>query len=160
MYNKKNKLRNLLFESFNDRNEPFYYLAPEIVGSVANANMDMNKNLFIIDFNTTDGREMKLTVKSDSFNNWLDKENCENSGVIDFLKTYISSSNPIEQLETENLEEIVDEYGDIMSDDDLPNNSNNSMIGKSRFGSEKAIKQTIPKSKRMFGNLGVGVITW
>lgn len=160
MYNKKNKLRNLLFESFNDRNEPFYYLAPEIVGSVANANMDMNKNLFIIDFNTTDGREMKLTVKSDSFNNWLDKESCENSGVIDFLKTYISSSNPIEQLETENLEEIVDEYGDIMSDDDLPNNSNNSMVGKSRFGSEKAIKQTIAKSKRYYGDLGLGVITW
>ena len=62
MYNKNNRLRNILFESFHDRNESFYYLAPDIVGSVSNANMDMDKNIFIIDFNTTDGRLLNLKV--------------------------------------------------------------------------------------------------
>lgn len=160
MYNKNSRLRSILFESFHDRNESFYYLAPDIVGSVANANMDMNKNLFVIDFNTTDGRDLKLTVKSDCFNNWMNKEECENSGVVDFVKQFVSVSKSEDELEADTLEEIVDEYGDIIDSDDMPNNANNSMVGKSKFGSEKAIKQTIAKSKRYYGDLGLGVVTW
>ena len=38
MYSKGKELRNILIEGFNDRDESFYYLAPDIVGSVANAN--------------------------------------------------------------------------------------------------------------------------
>lgn len=175
MYKKGNQLRTILFESFHDRDENFYYLAPDIVGSVASANMDMNKDVFTIDFITTDGRNMKLKVKNDSINNWIDKSECENNGIIDFVKEFISVSNLKDddnQIEEDaygdyddgkdgkQLEEIVDEYGDIMGDDDMPNNSNNSMVGNSKFGSEKAIKQTIAKSKRYYGDLGLGVITW
>ncbi len=160
MYNKNNRLRNILFESFHDRNESFYYLAPDIVGSVSNANMDIEKNIFVIDFNTTDGRLLNLKVKNDCFNNWLNQEECENSGVVDFVKHFISNSKSEDELEADTLEEIVDEYGDIMNNDDMPNNSNNSMVGKSKFGSEKAIKQTIAKSKRYYGDLGLGVVTW
>lgn len=160
MYNKNNRLRNILFESFHDRSESFYYLAPDIIGSVASANMNMDKNIFVIDFITTDGRKLKLTVKNDCFNNWMEKEECENSGVVDFVKNFISTSKSEDELESETLEEIVDEYGDIMGNDDMPNNSNNSMVGKSKFGSEKAIKQTIAKSKRYYGDLGLGVVTW
>lgn len=160
MYNKNNRLRNILFESFHDRNESFYYLAPDIVGSVSNANMDMNKNIFVIDFNTTDGRILNLKVKSDCFNTWLNQEESENSGVVDFVKHFISNSKSEDELEAGHLDEIVDEYGDIMSSDDMPNNSNNSMVGKSKFGSEKAIKQTIAKSRRYYGDLGLGVVTW
>ena len=60
MYSKGKELRNILIEGFNDRDESFYYLAPDIVGSVANANMDVDKDIFIIDFSTTDGRDMNL----------------------------------------------------------------------------------------------------
>jgi hypothetical protein len=160
MYKNKSQLRTILFESFNDREENFYYLAPDIVGSVASANMDMNKDVFTIDFITTDGRNMKLKVKNNSVNSWMDKSDCENSGMIDFVKDFISSSKSEEEMESGTLEEIVDEYGDIIGNDDMPNNSNNSMVGNSKFGSEKAIKQTIAKSKRYYGDLGLGVITW
>lgn len=160
MHKKKSQLRTILFESFNDRDENFYYLAPDIVGSVASSNMDMDKNIFTIDFITTDGRNMKLKVKNNSINDWMDNSDCENSGIVDFVKEFISSSKSEEEMEPETLEEIVDEYGDIMGNDDMPNNSNNSMIGNSKFGSEKAIKQTIAKSKRYYGDLGLGVITW
>jgi hypothetical protein len=159
MYKGKQLLRNLLFESFQERNEDFFYLAPDIIGSVANANMNIGKNKFVIDFTTTDGRDMKLSVKNDCVSNWMNN-NSENSGMVDFVKEFISKSKPEEELETDTLEEIVDEYGDIMSDDDMPNNSNNSMIGKSKFDSDKAIRQTIAKSKRYYGDLGLGVITW
>ncbi len=159
MYKGKQLLRNLLFESFQERKEDFFYLAPDIIGSVANANMDIAKDVFVIDFITTDGRDMKLSVNTNSINNWM-SNNSENSGIVDFVKDFISSSKPEENLESENLEEIVDEYGDIIPDDDMPNNSNNSMIGKSKFDSEKSIKQTIAKSRRYYGDLGLGVITW
>jgi hypothetical protein len=156
----KNQIRNVLFEGFNEREEPFFYLAPDIVGSVAGANMNMDKNVFSVDFMTTDGRNMTLKVKNDSANNWFQKNEGEDFGVYEFVKDFISKSKPEEELESDTLDEIVDEYGDIMGDDDMPNNANDAMIGKSKFGSEKAIKQTIPKSKRYYGDLGLGVITW
>ena len=161
MSKKGTQLRSLLFESFQEREEPFFYLAPDMIGSVTNANMDMEKNIFVIDFITVDGRNMGLRVKNDCINNWLEQDNGENAGLQDFLKQFIGTSQSEDDSEeNEMLGEIVDEYGDIMPDDDLPNNSNNSMIGNSKFGSEKAIKQTIPKSKRYYGDLGLGVITW
>ena len=67
MYSKGKELRNILIEGFNDRDESFYYLAPDIVGSVASANMDVDKDIFIIDFSTTDGRDMNLKVKNAAF---------------------------------------------------------------------------------------------
>ena len=160
MYNKGSQLRNILIEGFNDRNESFYYLAPDIIGSVANANMDMGKNIFVVDFITTDGRNMSLKVKNDCINKWLNNSQNKNCRILDFLKDFISNSQSEDDLSSDTLEEIVDEYGDIMSDDDMPNNSNNSMVGNSKFDSEKAVKQTIAKSKRYYGDLGLGVITW
>lgn len=160
MYNKGKELRNILIEGFNDRNESFYYLAPDIVGSVANANMDIDKNIFVIDFVTTDGRGMNLKVKNDCINSWMNNSENQNSKIIDFVKDFIHTSKSEDELNQDTLDEIVDEYGDIMSNDDMPNNSNDSMVGKSKFGSEKAIKQTIAKSKRYYGDLGLGVVTW
>ena len=154
------QLRSLLFESFQESNEPFFYLAPDMIGSVTNANMDMEKNIFVVDFVTVDGRDMGLRVKNDCFNKWSEGNDGEESGIQDFIKHFIGASRPEDELEEGMLGEIVDEYGDIMPDDDLPNNANNTMIGTSKFGSEKAIKQSIPKSKRYYGDLGLGVVTW
>jgi hypothetical protein len=160
MLKKGTQIRSLLFESLNEREEPFFYLAPDMINSVTDANMDMNKGVFIIKFSTVDGRDMGLTVKNDSVHNWLDGEIGENDGMLEFLKHFIGNSKSQDDEGQENLDEIVDEYGDLMSDDDMPNNSNNSMIGKSKFDSGKAIQQTIPKSRRYYGDMGLGVITW
>lgn len=160
MINKGTQIRKLLFESLNENEEPFFYLAPDMINSVTDANMDMSKDVFIISFVTTDGRDMKLNIKNNSVNNWLNNEAGDNDGMIEFLKSFIEKSQSEDDMEEGTLEEIVDEYGDVMSDDDMPNNSNNSMMGKSKFGSDKAIKQTVPKSKRYYGDLGLGVVTW
>ena len=160
MYNKGKQLRSILIEGFNDRDESFYYLAPDIVGSVASANMNVDKNIFIIDFRTTDGRDMNLKVKNDCVNNWMNNSENQNSNIVDFVKDFIHMSKSEDELSQETLDEIVDEYGDIMSNDDMPNNANDSMVGKSKFDSEKAIKQTIAKSKRYYGDMGLGVVTW
>jgi hypothetical protein len=154
----KNKIKNIVLEGFNDRQEPFFYLAPDIVGSVATANMDMGKNVFKIDFITTDGRNMKLIVKNDSINNWLNDCQDENSDILDFVKDFLVKSKSEEEYEHGTLEEIVDEFGDIMSDDEQ--SAINRHVGNSKFDSDITIKQTIPKSKCYYGDLGLGVITW
>lgn len=155
---RKNKIKNIVLEGFNDRQEPFFHLAPDIVGSVATANMDMGKDLFQIDFLTTDGRKMKLIVKNNSINNWFDNCQDNNLGILDFVKDFIIKSKPEEECEIENLEEIVDEFGDIMPDEEQ--SPINRHVGNSKFDSDITIKQTIPKSKRYYGDLGLGVITW
>jgi hypothetical protein len=163
MYKKGTQLRNILFESFQERNESFFYLAPDIIGSVATANMDMDKNLFIIDFNTTDGRDLKLSVDNECVNNWMDKEENSNSGLVDFIKHFLQTSTPEEEFEqnkeeVEPIEEIVDEYGDIMSDDD--ESAINPGIGKSKFDSDRVVKQVIPRTRRYYNDNSLGVITW
>ena len=58
------------------------------------------------------------------------------------------------------MSEIVNEFGDLIGDEDMPNNSTNSMVGKSKFGTDKAIRQTVPKIKTYDANLGHGIVTW
>jgi hypothetical protein len=99
---------------------------------------------------------MDLKVPYDSFSKWHQDNN--DSEIKDFLIKFIECSKQLE--EEEMLDEIVDEYGEIMGDDDRPSNHNFSSVGKSKFGTDKTIKQTIPKSKRFYGDLGLGVISW
>lgn len=155
---KQNKIKNIVLEGFNDRKESFFHLAPDIIGSVATANMDMGKNIFKIDFVTTDGRNMKLIVKNDSVNNWFQDCQSENSGVLDFVKDFLVKSKPEEECEHGALEEIVDEFGDIMPNDEQ--SPINRHVGSSKFDSDITIKQTVAKSKRYYGDLGLGVVTW
>ena len=155
MYNKKTKIKNIVLESFNDRNENFFYLAPDIVGSVATANMDMSKNLFTISFTTTDGRDLNLIVKNNSINNWFSTCN-KNASIVDFVKDFLQKSKSEE--EYGNLDEIVDEFGDIMSDEEQ--SAINRHVGNSNLDSDLAIKQSVAITKRYYGDLGLGVVTW
>lgn len=152
-------IKKLVEEGIEGKKEDFFYLAPDMIGSVTNSNMDMSKGIFVIDFRTTDGNPMKLMTKPSCVDNWMKNADKE-AGMLDFVKTFVTKSTVEDEMETGQLEEIVDEYGDIIGDDDMPNNSNNSMVGNSKFDSDKTIKQTIAKSKRYYGDLGLGVITW
>ena len=58
------------------------------------------------------------------------------------------------------INEIVDEFGDLIGDDDMGNNSTNNMVGNSVFGTDKTIRQTVPKIKTYDSNLGRGMVTW
>lgn len=157
MENKKLKIRDSIIKMLNENKEPFFYLAPDIVGSINNANLNAKNNSFRIDFDTKDGRSLSLTVPFKTFSSWSNDNRY--SDARNFVVTFIKQSSPLEDND-ERLDEIIDEFGNIMGDDDEPNNATNSMIGKSKFDSERAIKQTVPKSKRYYGDLGLGIITW
>jgi hypothetical protein len=93
----------------------------------------------------------------------MDKEENSNSGLVDFIKHFLETSTPEEEFEqnkqeVEPIEEIVDEYGDIMSDDDK--SAINPGIGKSKFDSDRVVKQVIPKTRRYYNDLSLGIITW
>jgi hypothetical protein len=159
MLKARKSITDLVLENIKEEKGNFFHLAPNMIGSVTNADMNISKNIFTVDFVTNQGNKMKLITKPSCFDNWT-KISDNDSGMLDFVKSFIQLSTIEDEMESEKLEEIVDEYGDIIPDDDQPNNSSNSMVGNSKFDSEKSIKQTIAKSKRYYGDLGLGVITW
>lgn len=156
MKEKKLKIKNTIINFLKESDDSFFYLAPDIIGSINNANLDLGRNTFNVGFKTTDGRNMNLIVPDSTFQKWNEENN--DAKTIDFLIYFIKCSNPIN--DNKMLDEIVDEYGDLIPDEDMPSNGNFRYVGKSKFDTAKTIKQTIPKSKRYYGDLGLGVITW
>jgi hypothetical protein len=153
---KKLNFKKAVIKLLKEGDDTFFYLAPDIIGSVNNSNLDLGKNTFKINFATTDGRTMTLAVPAKTYQGW-DGEN-EGADVKDFLMAFVKCSNPVE--DEEMLDEIIDEYGELIGDDEEPENANFRDVGKSKFDTEKVIKQTVPKSKRYYGDLGLGVVMW
>lgn len=169
--NFKSQILKLINEG--SENKPFFYLAPDIIGSVNNANLDLKNNVFKIGFKTTDERDLSLNVPYKSYEKWLDNNvNNEKNKTLDFVIDFVTCSKEFEDNnENKNgneeqdveLNEIVDEFNNIIGDgdtDDMPSNGNFHSVGKSKFDTEKAVKHTVPKSKRFYGDLGLGVISW
>ena len=137
-----------------------FYLAPDIIGSINKAHLDKKENIFHTDFNTTDGRNLKFKTKADSFFKWVGDNEIggkEEDMIKKFLSDFLTNAK---EVGSENLEEIVDDMGNLIGNDDLPNNSNNSMIGTAHMDTDKAIHQTVPKSRRFYGTYGLGYISW
>src|ERR1035437_394875 len=64
--------------------EPFYYLAPDVVGSINNLQLHPNKKSLSIGFDATDGKKFKLVVPNDVVHNWKDAGN-QDAEIIDFV---------------------------------------------------------------------------
>lgn len=140
--------------------EPFYTLAPDVVGSINNFKIYPDKNLAAIGFGTNDGGKFNLIVPSETMYAWMDKEG-DDKPVSDFVKMFLSFSKPTDETEgSEMLGEIVDEDGNLIGDEDRPPNANFKQIGGSKLGSDNVMKMIVPKSKRYYGDMGLGFITW
>lgn len=103
-------------------------------------------------FENSVGKKINLYVPKSIFTNWMSSASQKGSAVYNFTKNFLSQDGQIN--------EIVDEFGDLIGDDDMGNNSTNTMVGKSKFGSDKAIRQTVAKVKVYDSNMGRGVVTW
>lgn len=140
-------------------NEPFYYLAPDVVGSINNLKMNPTKNTMSVGFSSNDGKVFSLIVPGDTINGWMDGN--DDGTMADFVKQFLSVSKPSDEIGGEDmLDEIVDEDGNVIGDKDAPPNANFQQIGGSRHDSDTVIKQVVPKSKRYYGDMGLGFITW
>ena len=154
---KKITLKSEIIKTLKENDENFFYLAPDEIGSINNANLDYHKNVFHIDFDTKDGRNMKLSVPYKNYEKW-EQDNCD-SDLNTFLITYIEQSKEFKDGDEEMLGEIVDEYGDLMGDDDYPVN-NPRLVGASNVGTDNAVKQRVSRTRRYYSDLGLGVVTW
>lgn len=148
------KLKDLCLSVLLNEGEEVFSLSPSEVGSVIDVNIIGDD--FKIKFETSYGKAMDLVVKSDSFKKWALKNSSKDifrHFVIDFL----SKSNEGD----EGLNEIIDDSGNIIGDDDMPNNSTNSLVVGPKFDLEKIYRSFVPKSIRFYsGDLGRGAITW
>lgn len=109
-----------------------------------------NKYLKVI-FKNSEGQKLCLYIPKDVFQNWLQSHKGGNV-LNSFMSNFFSENSQVN--------EIVDEFGDLIGDKDMGNNSTNSMVGKSKFGSDKAVRQSIAKVKTYDANLGRGMVTW
>ena len=119
---------------------------------------DLIKDRFLkIKFNNSTGNELNLYVPVSSFTNWYNTSKPTGNVMNKFVKEFIQSPDVNDESV---INEIVDEFGDIIGDEDEPNNSTNSMVGSSKFGSDKAIRQSVAKISTYDNNLGRGMVTW
>jgi hypothetical protein len=146
---------------FLNENENFFYVDNQSVGDVKDVSISKKDDYVKIDFETTYGKPASLVAKYSEFKKWYFNNVDKFKDVFQaFVAEYLNKSKEEEQEPVVN--EIVDDEGNIMSSDDKPNNSTNSMIGsKNSWDLEKVYKSSIPKSIRYYaGDLGIGLITW
>lgn len=149
-----------------DKKEAMFYLAPDTIGSINNAHLDKKANSFSTDFSTTDGRNMKFHTKGETFFKWagendINKDGSQDDMIKNFLVAFLTNSEQQDQRQYDQpLEEIVDDMGNLIGNNDQPNNSSFNMIGTSHLDTDKAVTQSVPKSKRFYSSYGTGYISW
>lgn len=150
------KLKDLCLSVLLNEGEEVFSLSPSEVGAVKDASISGDD--FVISFDTSYGKPANLIVKSSDFQKWA----ADNKGKFKdmfkyFIIDFLSKSSEGEA----SLNEIVDDDGNIMPDEDMPSNATNSMVVGPKFDLEKIYKSFVPKSIRFYsGDLGLGIITW
>lgn len=148
---------------FLNENENFFYVDSQTIDKIKDITMDKNSDYVKIDFETTYGKPASLVTKYSEFKKWYTSNIDKFHDVFkSFVQYYLNKSKEDVGDNAEVVSEIIDDEGNIMSNDDKPNNSTNSMIGsKNTWDLEKVYKSSVPKSIRFYnGGLGRGIITW
>jgi len=150
------KLRDLCLEVLLKEGEDIDSIRVEDIDRVLD--VDFNSEDIRIEFVTTYNKTMSLIIKNKDFNQWISKNKSKYNNIFkNFLIDFLSNSTE----GGEELNEIVDDNGEIMGDEDMPINATNSLVKSPRFDLEKIYKSFIPKSIRFFsGSMGVGSIVW
>lgn len=148
------KLKDLCLSVLLNEGENVFSLSPSEVGNIND--VDIIDDDIKIKFETSYGKQMDLIVKMETFKNWASK-NKQKDIFKRFVVDFIENSQEVDS----GINEIIDDDGNIMGDDDMPNNSNNSMVTSPKFDLEKIYKKYVPQNIRFFsGGVGGGSIVW
>lgn len=156
-------IKRIVLKNLMESKEPFFYLAPDIVGSVNNAYPDKQRKRFVIDFNTVDDSNMKLMVPYKTYTDWHgSNSNNSDNMILNFLTTFLQGSKPCgEEGGDEMLGEMVDEFGDIYSDtEDKPANVKGSPGYYNQKSSASALPQYTAQFTKIISPLGYGGVVW
>jgi hypothetical protein len=143
----KNKKKDKLQECGCQQNKKIVLDVSKIIDSQM-----IHRKYIKVTFENSNGKKLNLYVPNSIFTNWMSSVAQKGNVLYNFTKQFLSNNGQIN--------EIIDEFGDLIGNNDMGNNSTNTMVGKSRFGTDKAIRQTISKVKTYDGNMGRGIITW
>lgn len=136
---------------------PFYKNIKDIDKAFASK----KDNYVRIDFKTKDDQDLSIAVEFYPFCKWIKKYHQPEKDIYkDFIDYFVKHSQKVNK--SDKLNEIVDDYGNIVPDEDMPNNANNRMIGTNfNYSMSKVYRQSIPRHGNMYsGDLGIGIITW
>ena len=150
------KLKDLCLNVLINEGEEVISISPSEVGKILDVNFDSED--IKLEFETSYGKKLMLVVKVSDFKKWIESNREKFKDVFRyFIIDFLSNSSQGD----ESLNEIIDDDGNIMADDDMPNNSTNSMVTSPKFDLEKIYKTMIPKGTRFYGGtMGLGFITW
>lgn len=153
------KLKHLCLDVLLSEGEEVYNLSSGDFEELLDVNFNTEENYIKFDFLTKYKKKYSLIVKMSNFKKWVENnKNAAGTMFKKYINDFIETSKEITQ---EGLNEIIDDDGNIMADDSMPNNSTNTMVASPRFDLEKIIKRYIPKSIRFYsGSNGVGAVTW
>lgn len=158
----KNKLsiKGFVAKHLRESKEPFFYLAPDVIGSINNPIRDSSKKIIIIGLNLIGGNPMKLIVPDNCYDNW--KNNNKNKNNFSFVKDFLNGSKSVDKFEDiDNLNEIVDEYNNLFNDyDDKPKDIRSSPGYHNRKSGDHATRQFISRYQRLISPLGYGGVVW
>lgn len=148
------RLKDLCLNVLLNEGEDVFNISSNDVVDVSD--VDLIDDNIRIKFETPYSKKTELVVKFNDFKNWTQEKKSKNlfkQFVVDFLE----NSNQID----DNINEIVDDNGEIDLDGDMPNNSNNTLVASPKFDLEKIYKSFVPKSIRFYsGSVGQGFIVW
>lgn len=159
------RIKDLYLSFLNENTKDFFYLDESSIKDVDDVSLSKDDNYIRIDFTTTYGKPMSVVANYDDFVKWYSQSEKKGKEAPEIFKSYLEKFVKTSS-ETEpfiaNMNEIVDDNGDIMASTDLPTNANGRMVGdKIRWDLERVYQSAIPKSIRFYsGDLGIGIITW
>ena len=150
-------IKKFLIESINDWEQEIEEITSECVESIEDVRFDKESDFIKIDFNTSFGVKASIVVPWTKFKSWFSATKKEKKPYLCFVKEFLKVS----ELKKKELSEIIDDDGNIIGDDEQPPDTTNSMIGTSKWDTDKVYHSGVPKSVRMYsGDLGIGIVTW
>jgi len=151
------RIKDIYLNALNESKNDFFYLSEDVIGDVNDVNYNKEDDYIKIDFTTTYGKKLSFIGRLADFKKWFTKNQDNPHVFFSFLKDFFENSE-----ETEQIHEIIDDYGNILPNNDLPDNATNRLVGTTHvMDLEKIFKRSMPKSVRNYsGNLGLGVVVW
>lgn len=159
---KKQSIKGLFAKLLRESEQPFFYLAPDMIGSVNNPIRDNGKKIIVIGLNLLDGDKMSLVVPDKCYDSHKNMKSGKGWSKEKFVKSFLEDAKPVDAFEdVDDLNEIVDEYGNIFNDsEDLPINIRSAPGYYNHKSGDQAQRQFISRYQRLVSPLGYGGVVW
>lgn len=157
MENKLN-IKSIVSKILREGEEPFFYLAPDIVGSINNPVRDKERGIVAIGLNLIGGDQMKLIVPDSCYNSAKN----DNMSIAAFVNKFLDGAKPVDSFAgIKDLNEIVDEYNNLFNDfEDKPANIRSNPGFSNHKSGDQAQRQFISRYQRLISPLGYGGVVW